>query len=193
MNQLFNFGTAGGNQLHAEEMQPVRHVSGRIDQFVENQVPQTDVEQAEADHHHAHHRAGTERDLQAAVQPLAGRLRGPVGSAGRGFHADIAAEAGEETAGQERDRHKGILHLEDRQHREDHEQHEEHHAHHLVLAVKVSHRAFADVPGDLLHPVGTFIGGDHFLVENRRHQQCQHRRERSAPPQRRHSERHGHG
>ena len=38
--------------------------------------------------------------------------------AGRGFHADVTAEAGEKAAGQEGDRHERILDMEQREHRE---------------------------------------------------------------------------
>lgn len=64
-----------------------------VNEAVEDDVPDGDVEEAEADNDEAHHRAGAESHAQAPVEALAGS----VGSAGRGIgsrlHAEEAREA----------------------------------------------------------------------------------------------------
>ena len=73
------------------------------------------------------------------------------------------------------------------------EEDEEDDADHLVLAAEIGHRPFADVAGDLLHPLVPLIGGDHLAVEDHRHQQSDDRRQRRHPPDQRHPREHGKG
>ena len=147
---------SGRDELESEERQAVRHVVGRVDQAVQDEIPRGDVEKAEPDHGEAHDRAGPERHLKAAVQAFARALRRAAGRARGGLHAHESAEAGEEAAGQKRDRDEGVLELQDRQDREDHEEDGEDDADARILLFQVRHRAVAHVSGDLLH---VFVAG----------------------------------
>ena len=133
----------------------------------------------------------TAPERKATCRPRFSPSLAAVGGAGRGLHADVAAEAGEEAAGQEGDRHERILHPAVGQNCKDDEEDEKDDADHLVLAAEIGHRPFAHVTGDLLHPLISFVGRDHLAVEHQRNQQSDDRRERRHPPEQRHSSEHG--
>ena len=152
----------------ADEVAEARgHVGRRVDKLVEDDEPQRDVEQAKADDDEAHHRAGAEGDLQAAVESLGGALGGAAGSVGRGLHADESAQAGEEAAGEEGDGHKGVLQAEQSERDEDDAEDGEDDGDARILLLEVGHRPLADEAGDFLHAIGARRGLFHQAVENR--------------------------
>ena len=164
---------AGVDQIKAADGKAVGHVAGREDQLVKDDPPKGDVQQPKTDHAETHDSAGTEGDLQSAVQTFGSALGGTGAGFGSGVHADVAAQTGEETAGKEGYRNERVLDLEDGQNGENDKEDREDRAHHFVLAAEVSHGAFTDVGRDLDHARGAFRSLDHALVADERHQQRQ--------------------
>ena len=114
---------AEGQHHHRDLIQ--RHAGSRRPSSASSQArtqnQSADVQQAQADDHQAHHRAGAEGDLQASVERLLGPLRRAVRGQGRGVHADEPAQAAEEAAGQEREGNQRVLLLQhERLHRQQH-------------------------------------------------------------------------
>ncbi|MPM42140.1 hypothetical protein SDC9_88802 [bioreactor metagenome] len=173
---------AGFDHFKAEKVPAGLHVAGGVDKLVKDDIPQADVEQAQPDHHQTHDRTGTERDLKSAVEAFAGRLRGPAAGGGGGAHADVAAQAGEEAPGQERDRNEGILDAEEGQYREKQRENDENDTDDAILTEQVSHGAFPDVTGDFAHLFRAFIGRHHLLVENAGDDQRGHAGQRRDQP-----------
>ncbi len=162
--------------------QAVQHVRRGVDELVEDPVPEADVEQAESDHHQAHHRARAERDLQAAVQRVAAPLGGPGGREGRGVHADEAADAREEATRQEGDGDEGVLDPHECQPGQQDGEDGEDDPDDLVLPAQVGQRAFADVLGDLLHPVVAGRGRAHHSEQHPGHGERHDRGDGGDPP-----------
>ena len=152
-------------KLQSEKRQTGFHMSYGIDQFVQNQVPQGDVQQTEADNDQSHDRTGTECDSQAFIQAFAGALSGTGGRIGGGFHTEETAQAAEKSASQECDGNKGVLHAFVRQKCEDRQQHNEDQCYDLVLAEQIRIRTFTHVRGNFDHGFGAFRGAHHLLIE----------------------------
>ena len=70
------------------------------------QEPDGDVQKAQAHHGEAHDAAGGESHTQTLVQALAAGVGGAAVGLGGDTHTHETAEAGEETAGQEREGHE---------------------------------------------------------------------------------------
>ena len=155
---------------------------GRVDEAVEDEIPDGDVEEAEADDRETHDSSGTERDLEAFVQALARALGGAAGGGGGGLHAHETAEAGEEAAGQKRDRDEGVLELQEGQDGEDHEEHGEDDADAGILLAQIGHRAVAHIAGDLLHAFVAAGSAFHEDVAERSGQERDNGADRGDPP-----------
>ena len=108
--------------------------------------------------------------VQAVLLIAAGLGDAPGGVGGR-FHADEAGQTGEETAGEEGDRHDVVLHVEVGHHGEDDGNDNEEEGNNFVLLLEVGHGAFAHVARYLLHAVCAFIGLLH--VEEEYSGECQ--------------------
>ena len=194
MHQFFQFGAMSRNNRHAENLPGLRIVQpgGRIDEFVENDVPQADVEQTQAHHDQTHHRSRTKGDPQTMIEILTGTLGRPGGGIRRGAHAEIPAQAAEQTPGQEGDGNKGILNAEKRQHGQNDREAEKDHRHDLVLAKQIRHGTLAHVAGDLFHAVVALAGPHHILIEVPGHTERHQAGDRShVPPRGRHADRLG--
>ena len=136
------------------------------------------AEQAEADGEHAGDAAGAERDLQRAGQRARpGRGGGADVAAHREAHADEPGEAGQEAAGDERQRpeqprlrerearrrvRRRQQRLRDLGRRDEHDDRErdEDDGDRLELAPQVGHRALLDRRGDLDHRRRALVGGE---------------------------------
>ena len=183
MYQLGRFSATGFNQLKTHKAESVGHVFRSEEKFVENEIPQADVEQAKADNYQTHDRAGTESNLQTGIQTGAACLSRTAGGVGRGTHTDITAETGEETACEERYRNKRILDAEIGENRKDHKEDYKYNEYHFVLTFEVSHCAFAHESGDFLHFCRAGIRFHHLLIEDKSGQKCQDTGDRGDPPQ----------
>ena len=161
-----------------------------VNELVEDEIPRRDVEKPETDDDQSHDRSGTECNLKTAVQALAGALRGSAGCRSSRLHAEETAQTGEETSGQERDRHKGILHTDNGKNGEDDEKHQEHDSHAGILLFEISHRALADVTGNLLHRGVSFRCFDHEFVADQSRDKRNNGADRGNPPHGGNSARH---
>ena len=138
-----------------------------MDERVQHDPPDADVQQAEAHDGQAHHGAGAECELEAAVQ----RALGGVGRPCRGIccraHAHISCQTGEKTTGEECERHPGILDVQPvGQEREQKRKDNEYDDNDFVLLPEIGHCALADVLGDLFHCGGAFVFFLHLLEED---------------------------
>ena len=139
---------------------------GDLDEMVQNDVPERNVEQAEAHDHQSHHRTAAEGDLQAAVQRLPRGIGRTGRSVGRGLHAEVARKPREKAAGDEGEGNPAVLHPgaisqpgeKQRQRRKDD-------ADDLVLLAQVGHGALAHVRGDLAHARRTLVLALHQAVK----------------------------
>ena len=127
--------------------------SGRVpDPVGEHPVVAGDAEEAETDDEESRHRAGTERDLERRLQPLAGGLRRSDVRAHGHVHADEARGRGEEGADEEAERRAPAelvveAEQEERHDRDDRDR--------RVLLAEVGGGALLYGAGDLLHPLVT--------------------------------------
>ena len=184
VDQLVDRRAAGRHERHAQMDPAVGHVLGRDDDAVEQEIPEGDVEQAEADDRKAHDRAGAEGNLQAAVEAFRAALGRARRGVGGGLHPDEAAERRKEAGGQEGDRHEGVEHARKRHRSENGDEHDERDEHDLVLPEKVGERTFAHMARDLLHAVVPWRGLQHAEIEEDAGEKAQQRRERGDPPER---------
>ncbi len=118
----------------------------------EHEVIAGDAQQAEADHQHAGHRAGAERDVQAGGEAPLGCLRGADIGAHRDIHADIAGRGRQHGTDDEAD---GDVDAQ-RQAKDD----QDHHADDAdggVLPVEVGAGALLHGGGNLLHAGGAGV------------------------------------
>jgi len=174
------------NEGQAPQGQTVLHVFGRVDELVEDQVPQRDVEQTEAHHDQAHDGAGPEGHLQTAVEAFAGALGGARGGGRCRLHPQKSAQAAEEAAGEEGHGDEWVLDAFVRQKGEERHENRENHGDHTVLTSEVGIGAFTHVLGDLDHLLRARRSFDHLLVEvERKPQSAQRRNGRNPPEQRR--------
>ena len=130
-----------------------------MEEVAQDQVPGGNVKQAQAHHGEAHDRTGGKGHPQSGVQALPAGVGGAgIGRSGD-FHAHIAAEAGEEAAGDEGKGNEpgqkaegchGAQHAEHAAEEDDD---------HGVLPVQVGFCAGADEGSDLLHKVGSLVNG----------------------------------
>ena len=144
---------------------------------VQHNPPDGNIQKAEAHHGQTHHGAAAERDLETAVEAAHRRVGRTGRSISGGLHAYESGQSAEETAGQEGERHPGILHAEaigqhGKQGREDNKNND----HHLVLLFEVSHGSLPDVLGDFFHGNGSFALLHHLAEENPREQERHDRR-----------------
>ena len=167
---------------NAEDGKAVCHVLRGVNELVEDKIPCRDVEKAEADDDQSHDRSGTERDLKSAVQALTGTLRSSAGRRSSRLHSEETAQSGEETSGQERHGYEGVLHTDDRENCEDDEEHKEHDSHAGILLFEISHRALADVTGNLLHRGVSFGCLDHEFVADQSRDKRNNGADRGNPP-----------
>ena len=144
-------------------------------ELVEDYVPERNVKESQADYGQAHHGSAPESYLQSVVEPSSGRVGGAPGGVGRRLHAHETGEAAEESAGEEREGHPGILDVESVcEHGEEHGKYQEYDDDYLILLLQIRHRAFADESGDLLHGGRAFVFLHHLAEENPGEQQgCQ--------------------
>jgi len=173
------------DQRNPQQGHSVPHVLWRIDQVIEDPVPERDVQQAESHHDQAHHRAGAEGHLEAAVEALTGPLGGPGRGLGGRVHAQEPAQAAEEPTGQEGHRHEGVLDAEVGQDPEDDHQDHKDHGYDPVLPEQIGKGPLADVRGNLQHRGVACRCAHHLLVEVVGEDQGQHGPDRSDPPRRR--------
>ena len=152
-------------------------VRGLVYECAENEPPDRDVQQTETDDGQTHYGAAAEGDLKAGIERTHRRIGRTGGGVGRRLHPDESGQAGEETAGQEGERHPRILHVEPvRQHRKERGQHDKHDDDDLVLLFQVSHRTFAHILRNLFHRYGPLALLHHLTEENpreqKRHDRC---------------------
>ena len=96
-----------GAGAHAEGQHGAGDVGGlQLKHEAQKHEPHADIQQAEADNGESHNGAGGESHAEAAVQAVAAGVGGAAVGLGGDTHTDKAAEAGEETAGQEREGHE---------------------------------------------------------------------------------------
>ena len=155
-------GQHGGGD-HDQRLSLARLMHERI----QHDPPDADVQQAEAHDGQAHHGAGAEREFEAAVQ----RALSGVGRPCRGIcgcaHAHVARQTGEETAGEECERHPGILDVQSvRQEREQERQNDKYYDNDFVLLLEIGHCPFAHILCDLFHGRGAFVFFLHLLEED---------------------------
>jgi len=80
----------------------------------ENQKPQRNVKKSQTDHGQTHDRPTSESNCQGTIERAAGRIGCPAGGISGSFHAEIARESREKTAGQESYRDPFVLNFEDK-------------------------------------------------------------------------------
>ena len=96
-----------GTGAHAEGQHGTGDVGGlQLKHEAQQHEPHADIQQAEADHSKAHNGAGGEGHAEAAVQAVAAGVGGAAVGLGGDAHTHEARQAGEETAGQEREGHE---------------------------------------------------------------------------------------
>ena len=150
---------------------------------LQEEIPDRDIQQAQAYHHKAHYAAGGESDSQARVQAFAGAVGGAAVGIGRDLHADKAGQGGEEASGQERNRHKGGQEPGDGQDQQDNEHNREENSHAGILALQISVGAFPDSAGDFLHQVGALVSLHNSAGKEKSEQQSYYRADRSKDGQ----------
>jgi hypothetical protein len=152
--------------------------------FGKDEEPCHDVQQPEADDDQPHHRPAAEGDDQAVVERASCAGGRAMAGVGGGLHAQEATQAAPEPAGQKGNEHHAVLSVKDEGHDgQDDAHHHEEQGHHLVLPPKVGVSPFADVGGDGLHLLVTFVGLHHAVVKGVGRQQGQHGSDRRHPPQ----------
>ena len=165
---------AEGQHRRGDDDQLLR--SGHIGEVVEDQVPERDIEQAEAHDDQSHDGAAAEGDLQAAVERLARRMGRAGRGVGCGLHAEETRKPREEPARQEGEGHPRVLHAGTvGQVGEQKRQGDEDDRDDLVLLAQIGHRPLADMCRDLTHALRALVLTLHPRVEDPRHGQCNDR------------------
>ena len=151
----------GGN--HDQRLSFARLMHERI----EHDPPDADVQQAEAHDGQAHDGAGAERELEAAVQRALGGIGRPCRGVCCRAHAHVSCQTGEETAGEECERHPGVLDVQSvGEEREQKRQDNEYDDNDFVLLLEIGHCPFAHILCDLFHGRGAFVFLLHLLEED---------------------------
>ena len=160
----------GGN--HAEF--GCRGVDVGRDKGIEKEIPERDVEQAEADNDQSHDRTAAESHAQSFVQGVTGSVGSTCRCVGRRFHTQKAGKSGEESSGEECYRYPRVLQVEAVGHdRKQHDECQKDQSHDFVLLFQVRHGTLAHMRGDFLHDRCAFTFFHHLAVEVPSQQQCQ--------------------
>ena len=134
--------------------------------FVQQQIPERNVEQAETDYDKSHYRTAPKGNPQSGIQRTACRIGCTGWCISCRFHPQKTGKAGKETTRQESDRHPSILNVETVGHDwKQNDQPQKHPAYNLVLLFQVRHSAFAHSSGNFYHLGSTFTLLHHLLME----------------------------
>ena len=136
---------------------------------VKDDKPQRNVEQSESDYHQSHHGTAAECDSQSAVKTAPSCVCRACGGVGGGLHSEKSRKPGEESSGEESERHPRVLHLHDICHEgENSGKNDKHYCDNLVLLFKIRHGTFSYMSGYLTHSYGSLVFLHHVSEEDPR-------------------------
>ena len=160
-----------GGSAHTEGHHSACDILGRqLKDKLQQTVPDSDIQQAQANNGKAHNATSGESNTQAAVQAVTASISGSGIGSGSDLHADKAGQTGEETAGQECKRNKGSQHLQKSHDAQNNEHNCEENTNDLILATQVGVSTLPNGGRDLDHLVSTLREREDLAS----HQQCKH-------------------